>query len=69
MNHLFKQIKSTSIYQYIYTVLQCYFRKGGTILAKGIAYSFLITANPNLRLADLSFFFLRQHWHTFCFIF
>jgi len=48
---MFKRIRSNFIYRYISEILQIYSIKRGTILAKGIAYSFLITSIPLLFIA------------------
>lgn len=47
----FNSLRAIPIYKELHDVLRIYFRKNGAVLAKGIAYSFLITSIPLLFIA------------------
>lgn len=46
--HFLKRLRKFKVYREFEDILLIYFRKNGTVLAKGIAYSFLITSIPLL---------------------
>lgn len=45
---LLNSLRSIQLYKEFHDILRIYFRKNGTVLAKGIAYSFLIASIPLL---------------------
>lgn len=47
----FNSLRAIPVYKEFNDILRIYFRKNGTVLAKGIAYSFLITSIPLLFIA------------------